>query len=200
MGQVVTRNTRLTTGQALDALMERISSLVGPTPTQQLFRHVRWVLARGIWRLTDIGVDGSGGRLSGLVSFTCYLVLSHAISDVSMQGPLLLKNLREAVNMAKQCEDTCKDFEKHRPPAMVHEWKMMKRRWEVDPSQPDPYQIVEKGKTTVHTTSSILTPGFCSIESQCCKTKACGDRSARVQVQQHAPTQAIPLLVCSYGA
>ena len=155
--------------------MERISSLVGPTPTQQLFRHVRWVLARGIWRLTDIGVDGIGRRLSGSVSFTCYLVLSHAISDVSMQGPLLLKNLREAMNMAKQCEDTCKDFEKHRPPAMVHEWKMMKCRWEMDPSQPDPYQIVKKGKTTVHTTLSILTLGFCSIESQCCKTKACRD-------------------------
>ncbi|KAF9642006.1 hypothetical protein BDM02DRAFT_3065727, partial [Thelephora ganbajun] len=59
-------------------------------------------------------------------------------------GPLLLKNLHEAVHMVKRCEDTCKDFEKHRPPSMVHEWKMMKRRWEMDPSQPDLYLVVEK--------------------------------------------------------
>ncbi|KAF9643122.1 hypothetical protein BDM02DRAFT_3104848, partial [Thelephora ganbajun] len=62
-------------------------------------------------------------------------------------GPLLLKNLREAVHMVKRCEDTCKDFEKHRPPSMVHEWKMMKRRWEMDPSQPDPYLVVEKASS-----------------------------------------------------
>ena len=165
MDRAATQDIRSTTGQALVVPTEKTSNLDGLTLIPQLVRHVRWVLAQGIQHLMDIGVDGIGGRSLGSVSFTWYLALFHAISDALMQGPLLLKNLREAVNMAKQCEDTCKDFEKHRPPAMVHEWKMMKRRWEMDPSQPDPYQVVEKGKTTVHTTSSILTPGFRSIES-----------------------------------
>lgn len=65
-----------------------------------------------------------------------------------VEGPLLLKNLREAVDMAKRTEDTCEEFEKHRPDGMVHEWEIMKRRWEVDSSQPDPYQVIEKGETT----------------------------------------------------
>ncbi|KAF9791850.1 hypothetical protein BJ322DRAFT_998331 [Thelephora terrestris] len=59
-------------------------------------------------------------------------------------GPLLLKNLREAVDMTKKCEDACQDFEKHRSPAVIHEWKMIKRRWEKDFSQPDPYQVTER--------------------------------------------------------
>ena len=63
-----------------------------------------------------------------------------------LKGPLLLRNLREALDMTKRCEDICEDFEKHQPPAMVHEWKMMKYRWEKDPSQPDPYQVIEKGE------------------------------------------------------
>ena len=59
--------------------------------------------------------------------------------------------------MAKRSEDVCQDFEKHRPARMIHGWKMMKRRWEIDPSQPDPYAMVEKGEMIVHTTSSLLT-------------------------------------------
>ena len=62
----------------------------------------------------------------------------------------MLKNLQEALNMATRCEGICKDFEKHRSPAMLHEWKMVKRRWEMDMSQPDPYQVVERGKAVVH--------------------------------------------------
>lgn len=62
-------------------------------------------------------------------------------------GPLLLKNLREAVNMVKKCEAACEDFEKHSGPKIIHEWRMMKLRWEADPSQPDPYRVVEKGKS-----------------------------------------------------
>ena len=62
-----------------------------------------------------------------------------------------MKNLREALKMAKLCEDICEDFEKHQSEAMVHEWKMMKRRWEMDPSQPDPYQVTEKGEMAVYT-------------------------------------------------
>ncbi|KAF9778389.1 hypothetical protein BJ322DRAFT_1014720, partial [Thelephora terrestris] len=60
-------------------------------------------------------------------------------------GPLLLKNLREAVVMARKCEEACQDFEKHRPSSVIHEWKMMKLRWDKDFSQPDPYQVVERG-------------------------------------------------------
>lgn len=67
-----------------------------------------------------------------------------------VEGPLLLKNLREAVDMAKQCEDICKDFEGHQLPRTIREWEVMKRRWEVDPSQPDPYQVTEKGETVVY--------------------------------------------------
>ena len=68
------------------------------------------------------------------------------IPNVPMAGPLLLKNLREAVNMAAKCEDTCKDFEEHRPPDTIDGWKLMKGSWEKDPSMPDPYQVVEKGE------------------------------------------------------
>ena len=80
-----------------------------------------------------------------------YPGLHFTTADTLMKGPLLLRNLREAVKMAKRCEDVCQDFEKHQPAATVHEWKMMKRRWEMDPSQPDPYQITEKGETAVYT-------------------------------------------------
>ena len=134
----------------LDALTERTSSLGGLILIQQPFRREKWVPVHGIQRLMVIGVAGTGGRLSGLVSF-------HAVSnfiaftDTLMEGPLLLKNLREALDMAKQCEDVCEDFEKQRPPAMIHEWKMMKLEWEMDVSKPDPYQLIEKGKTFVHT-------------------------------------------------
>jgi len=92
-----------------------------------------------------------------------------------MKGPLLLKNLKEALDMAKQCEDICEDFEKHQPPETIHEWKMMKRRWEIDSSQPDPYQVIEKGKLVVRTNSSSPTLDFSSIEPQFCETEACGD-------------------------
>ena len=64
-------------------------------------------------------------------------------------GPLLLKNLHEAVDMAKQCESACADFERHRAPDVIHEWKMMKLRWEKDSSQPDPFKLVEKGTSVV---------------------------------------------------
>jgi len=57
--------------------------------------------------------------------------------------------------MTNQCEEACSDFEKQRPPAMVHEWKMVKRRWEIDPTQPDPYVLVERGKNG----RSHLSPG-----------------------------------------
>ena len=58
--------------------------------------------------------------------------------------------------MTAQCEEACSDFEKHRPAGMIHEWKMMKRRWEIDPTQPDPYVLVEKGKNR-HSRLSIKT-------------------------------------------
>ena len=66
--------------------------------------------------------------------------------------------------MAKQCEDTCGDFEEHISPEMIHEWKIMKRRWEVNPLQPDPYRVVEKGKTVVHAVPPLLTLGFYSLK------------------------------------
>ena len=61
----------------------------------------------------------------------------------------MLKNLREAVKMAERCESVCGDFEKNLPQETIHEWKVMKRRWEIDPSQPDPYQITERGEAVV---------------------------------------------------
>ena len=77
--------------------------------------------------------------------------------------------------MAKWCEDICQDFEKNRPTRMIHDWKAMKCRWEMDPSQTDPYVVTEKGKTDIYNTLSLLTPGFHSLESQFCKMKACRD-------------------------
>jgi hypothetical protein len=53
--------------------------------------------------------------------------------------------------MATNCEEICEEFEKHRPPSTIHGWKMMKRRWEMDPSQPDPYLVVEKGRSSIRT-------------------------------------------------
>ena len=70
-------------------------------------------------------------------------------------GPLLLKNLREAVDMAKKCEEACADIEKHAPSGMIHEWKAMKLRWEKDFSKPDPYQVVEKGTSIIQTILTI---------------------------------------------
>lgn len=81
--------------------------------------------------------------------------------------------------MAKKCEAACKEFEAHRSPAMIHQWNMMKHRWEVDPSQPDPYRVVEKGILTVFTTLQFLTLlDHRSLKLQFCKTKTCGDGSA----------------------
>ena len=77
--------------------------------------------------------------------------------------------------MAKRCEDICEDFEEPRSARMIHEWKVMKCRWEMDPSQPDPYMLPEKGKIVIHATPSLLTLGFRSLEPQFCETKACGD-------------------------
>ena len=96
-------------------------------------------------------------------------------ADTLMKGPLLVKNLREAAKMAKRYEEICEDFEKHQPGGMVHEWKMMKRRWEMDPSQPDPYRIIEKGEAAFHAgLRTILTLSFRSLEFQFCETKTCG--------------------------
>jgi hypothetical protein len=77
--------------------------------------------------------------------------------------------------MARRCEDICQDFEEHRPDRTIHEWKAMKRKWEVDSSQPDPYVLSEKGKTAIHATPSLLTLGFRSLKPRFCETKACGD-------------------------
>ena len=62
--------------------------------------------------------------------------------------------------MTEKCGGICRDFEKNQPPAMVHEWEMIKRRWELDSSQPDPYQVTEKGEIIAHTNLSILTLVF----------------------------------------
>ena len=99
-------------------------------------------------------------------------------ADVPIEGPLLMKNLQEALDMTVQCEDVCKDFEKCVSPETINEWAMMKRRWEIDPTQADPYVVVEKGKPLAHPASSILTLSFRSHKPRFCKTEACGDRSA----------------------
>lgn len=80
-----------------------------------------------------------------------------------------MKNLREAVNMAKRCAAARDDFERHRDANVIYQWKMIKRRWELDPSQPDPYRIVEKGETFVQHIQSFLTSGCYSFELQCCE-------------------------------
>ena len=92
-------------------------------------------------------------------------------------GPLLLKNLREAVDMAKQCESACEDFEQHRTPDVIHGWKMMKLRWEKDPSQPDPFKLVEKGMSVVQAVRQSLTLTRHSFEFQCRKTETLRDGS-----------------------
>lgn len=71
-------------------------------------------------------------------------------------GPLLLKNLHEAVNMGKKCEKACKDFESQRAPAVIEGWRVMKRTWEMDPSKPDPYKVVEQGKLIIRTAQLVL--------------------------------------------
>ena len=158
MAQLATQSTRLTTGRASDVLMGRISSRDGPTPIQRLFQHERWEPAHDIRHSMDIGVVGIGGRLLDLVKLARISGLPHTIADLLIEGPLLLKNLQEALAMTKRCEDVCEDFEKHWPAEMIREWKEMKRRWEVDPTQPDPYVVVEKGKMVIHVTPLILTP------------------------------------------
>lgn len=112
-----------------------------------------------------------------------------------MEGPLLLKNLQEAYDMTKLCEDACRDFEKCTPTNLIDEWKTMKRRWEIDLTQPDPYVVVEKGKAVSHTTPSTLTLGSRSLEPQFYKTEACGDRSARIRFRRPVPPRAISLHV-----
>ena len=79
MEQVVTQNTRSTTDQALAVLTEKILNLDGLTLTQLLFRRERWVPERDIQRLMDIGVAGTGGRSSGLVS--SYVVPEFMVCD-----------------------------------------------------------------------------------------------------------------------
>ena len=91
------------------------------------------------------------------------------ISNALIGGPLLLRNLAEAVKMAKKCAAACEDFEKHWGPNIIYQWKMMKRSWELDPSQPDPYQIVEKGEPFIQNISSFLTLGCRSRQLQRCK-------------------------------
>ena len=102
-----------------------------------------------IRHLMGIGVAGIGGR--SLVSVRIYALSASTLllTNILMIGPLLLKNLYEAVDMAKQCESACVDFEQHRAPDVIREWRTMKLRWEKDPSQPDPFKLVEKGMLTV---------------------------------------------------
>lgn len=151
MVQAVTPNTHSITGRALGALMEKTSSLGGLTLTQQPFRHERWVLAPDIQHLTATGVAGIGGRFVGLVCIHGCPGLPYVTANTLRAGLLLLKNLVEAIAMAKQCEEACAEFEEHRTPDVIHEWKMMKLRWEMDSSQPDPYQLVEKGMPVILT-------------------------------------------------
>ena len=61
-------------------------------------------------------------------------------------GILLLKNLHEARQMAMQSEGICHDFERQTDAETVDEWQKMKRSWELDPSNPDPYKLDEKGR------------------------------------------------------
>jgi hypothetical protein len=59
-------------------------------------------------------------------------------------GTLLLKNLREADKMVKQCQSVCEDFERQTSAKTIEEWRIMKRRWEQDNSMPDPFTLAEK--------------------------------------------------------
>ena len=59
-------------------------------------------------------------------------------------GTLLLKNLREARKMVRQCEKICNDFEQQTEPETVDGWRAIKHSWERDPSKPDPYKLIEK--------------------------------------------------------
>ena len=63
---------------------------------------------------------------------------------LTFTGVLLLRNLREAQQMAEQCKAICDDFECQTDPGTVREWQAMKRSWERDLSKPDPYKLVEK--------------------------------------------------------
>ena len=125
--------------------MGKTSNLDGLILTPQLFRRGRWGPVHDIRHLTGTGVAGIGGR--SLVSVRIYAlsVFTLLLTNMLMIGPLLLKNLLEAVDMVKQCESACADFEQHRAPDVIHEWKMMKLRWEKDSSQPDPFKLVERG-------------------------------------------------------
>ena len=46
--------------------------------------------------------------------------------------------------MAEQCEKICSDLERQTNPGIVKEWQAIKRNWERDPSNPDPYKLAEK--------------------------------------------------------
>ena len=46
--------------------------------------------------------------------------------------------------MSKRCAEICNDFEQQTDPGTVKEWQAMKRAWELDLSEPDPYKLVEK--------------------------------------------------------
>jgi len=82
-------------------------------------------------------------------AFCAFFPSNLLLTNTPTIGPLLLKNLNEAVDLVKQCESACADFEQHRAPDVIHEWKMMKLRWEKDSSQPDPFKLVEKGMSVV---------------------------------------------------
>lgn len=46
--------------------------------------------------------------------------------------------------MAGQCEKICRDFERETEPGIIKEWEAVKRSWERDSSNPDPYKLAEK--------------------------------------------------------
>ena len=49
--------------------------------------------------------------------------------------------------MVKRCVEVCEEFERQTDSGMVKEWQAMKRQWERDPSEPDPYKLAEKRKS-----------------------------------------------------
>ena len=119
-----------------------------------------------------------------------------------MAGPLLLKNVREAIGMARKCEEACRDFEEHRPPAVIHEWKTMKLRWEEDPSQPDPYQLVEKGKLDVQlipTARTLLTLGLVASKFNSMKWKLSEAEASDPKSRNMAPHKLSPLSFVRMG-
>ena len=65
-----------------------------------------------------------------------------------LAGTLLLKNLHEARQMVRKCRKICTDFECQTDPATIKEWHAMKHSWERDPSNPDPYRLTEKRRSS----------------------------------------------------